>query len=76
MTVRGSVRMNEDDAFEMDIGGDELNEGVEVCIFISGMLRYFVYVLFNLVFLIINEDSETRFYEVCFDDVDVDEVTF
>jgi hypothetical protein len=75
MTVRGPVRMNEDDALEMDTGGDEPNEGVEVCTFTSGTSRYLVYAPLNPVLLITNEDPETRLHEVCFDDADVDEAT-
>ena len=75
MTVRGPVRMNEDDALEMDTGGDEPNEGVEVCTFTSGASRYLVYAPLNPVLLITNEDPETRLHEVCFDDADVDEAT-
>ena len=75
MTVRGSLRMNEDDVLEMDSGGDEPNEGVEVCTFGSGTFRYLVYAPLNPVLLITNEDPETKLHEVCFDDADVDEAT-
>lgn len=75
MTVRGPVRMNEDDVLEMDSGGDEPNEGIEVCTFGSGTSRYLVYAPLNPVLLITNEDPETKLHEVCFDDADVDEAT-
>jgi len=75
MTVRGALRMNEDDVLEMDSGGDEPNEGVEVCTFGSGTFRYLVYAPLNPVLLITNEDPETKLHEVCFDDADVDEAT-
>ncbi|OUS46184.1 hypothetical protein BE221DRAFT_192164 [Ostreococcus tauri] len=75
MTVRGAVRMNDEDALEMDTGGDEPNEGVEVCTFTSGSSRYLVYAPLNPVLLITNEDPESKLHEVCFDDDDVDERT-
>lgn len=75
MTVRGAVRMNDEDALEMDTGGDEPNEGVEVCTFASGSSRYLVYAPLNPVLLITNEDPETKLHAVCFSDSDVDEAT-
>lgn len=75
MTVRGAVRMNEDDVLEMDTGGDEPNEGVEVCTFSSGGSRYLVYAPLNPVLLLTREDPETKLHEVCFDE-DVDEESF
>ena len=75
MTVRGAVRMNEDDVLEMDTGGDEPNEGVEVSTFSSGGSRYLVYAPLNPVLLLTREDPETKLHEVCFDE-DVDEESF
>ena len=56
---------NEDDVLEMDSGGDEPNEGVEVCTFGSGTFRYLVYAPLDPVLLITNEDPEAKLHEVC-----------
>ena len=73
MTIRGPVRMNEDDTLEMDTGGDEPNEGVEVCTFASGASRYLVYAPLNPVLLITKEDPESKLHEVMFDEEMSDE---
>ena len=73
MTIRGPVRMNEDDTLEMDTGGDEPNEGVEVCTFTSGDSRYLVYAPLNPVLLITKEDPESKLHEIMFEEEMSDE---
>jgi hypothetical protein len=75
MTIRGALRMNEDDVLEMDTGGEDPNEGIEVCTFTSNASRYLVYAPLNPVLLITREDAETKLHEVCFDE-DIDDETF